>query len=336
MEVVPQTPPLPDPRHCVWQARPCCATITPMSMRKILAFGNPVYDDITTPALSTAGRVLSGCATNGCLVLARLGYHTTLVGRVGADYHQRFLSDMQRYQITPSVELAEQTAGFRLVYDAHGNRTLDVLGVAGIIEHVPASCADADAIIIGPILQETPHALIARIRQYSNAPLFLDPQGLLRRLDSSNHIEHYPDPSIQAIAPLCEVIKANELETLVLTGIDPRLHPHLAVERLHALGCRIAIMTLAEAGSYISNGAQTWAVPAYTTDARDPTGAGDTYMAGFLHAYLFNPDDLFAAGCSGAATASLWIERTGPDAPIQREEVARRTDVLLQHHIGVL
>src|SRR3978361_2192799 len=142
----------------------------------IIAFGNPVYDYIKTPSVTTGERVLSGCSTNGCLALARLGHATTLVGRVGPDYYERFLADAQRYGIASSIQLCEQTGGFGLIYDRRGDRTLDVLGVAAAIEQLPADYGQADAIIIGPILQETSPELIKRIHSASDAPLFLDPQ----------------------------------------------------------------------------------------------------------------------------------------------------------------
>lgn len=295
----------------------------------IVAFGNPVYDYIQTPVITTGERVLSGCSTNGCLALSRLGHTTALVGRIGPDYYERFVSDVQRYQITPYVQLCEQTGGFGLVYDSRGDRTLDVLGVAAAITEVPAICHEAAAIIIGPILQETPLALIEQIHATSDAPLFLDPQGLLRDIGQGGRIEHFCPLALAQIAPLCHVIKANELEAQVITGIDPRTDGPEAARRLRALGCTIAIITLAEAGSLIDDGQQQYSIPAYATDARDPTGAGDTYMAGFLHAYLHDPTALYAAGCTGSATASIWIEYTGPDAPISLTEVERRAAALL-------
>lgn len=294
----------------------------------ITAFGNPVYDYIQTPVITTGERVLSGCSTNGCLALTRLGHTTTLVGRISADYHDRFVADVQHYGITPCIELCAQTGGFSLIYDARGDRTLDVLGVAEPIEHIPATSANALAIIVGPILQETPLSLIEHIHTISDAPLFLDPQGLLRRIEPDGRITHFNPPDFAQIASLCHVVKANEVEARVLTGVDPRRNGTEAVSRLKALGCAIAIVTLAEAGSLIDDGQQQYTIPAYPTDARDPTGAGDTYMAGFLHAYLQDPLDLYAAGCMGAATASIWIEYTGPDAPILSEEVERRAATL--------
>lgn len=295
----------------------------------IVAFGNPVYDEIITPAVRTDGRVLSGCSTNACLALARLGHATALVGRVGGDRYDQLLGDLRRYGILARIEVGAQTGGFRLVYDARGDRTLDVLGVAPPIEHFPDECAGARALIVGPILQETSLDFVVRVCERSAAPVFLDPQGLLRRIGHGGRIEHFAPEEFGRVARCCEVVKANELEAYVLTGIAPREDPAGAARALRALGCRIAIVTLAEAGSFIDSGERQWAIPAYTTDARDPTGAGDTYLAGFLHAYLEDPVDLYRAGCCGAATASIWIEHTGPDAPITLSEVMRRTNALL-------
>ena len=294
----------------------------------IVAFGNPVYDYIQTPVVSTGERVLSGCSTNGCLALERLGHPTTLVGCIGPDYQERFVAEAQRYGITPDIQLCDQTGGFSLIYDTRGDRTLDVLGVAASIDHVPDICVNAQAIIVGPILQETSAQLIERIGIQSSAPLFLDPQGLLRRISASGRIEHFCPPELARIAPRCRVIKANELEAHVITGIDPRVDGLGAARRLKMLGCDIAIVTLAGAGSLIDDGVRHYSIPAYATDVRDPTGAGDTYMAGFIHAYLRDPEDLYGAGCVGAATASIWIEHTGPDAPISLIEVERRAAAL--------
>lgn len=295
----------------------------------IAAFGNPVYDFIQTPVLSTGQRVLSGCATNGCLALSALGQRTALVGRVGPDYHDTLVAELTRHGIATWIDPCEETGGFALVYDERGDRTLDLLGRAAAITHLPPDLATARAVIVGPILQETPPALIERIRAASDAPLLLDPQGLLREVDAAGRVTHRCTPEFVRQASLFHVIKANELETRVITGIDPRRDGAAAVARLRALGCAIAIVTLAEAGSLIDDGQRQYAIPAFRTDARDPTGAGDTYMAGFLHAYLRDPQNLYAAGCTGAATASIWIEHCGPDAPITLTEVERRTAALL-------
>lgn len=301
-----------------------------MSATIIVAFGNPVYDYIETPSLKTGGRVLSGCSTNACLVLSQLGIQTTLVGRVGADLYDRFRADILRYGINADVQLCAQTGGFRLIYDDYGNRTLDVLGVADSIENVPEACTRAAAIIVGPILNEISLDLVKKIYTTCSAPIFLDPQGILRRVGSDGRIEHFLPDDFEKIMPLCHVVKANEIEAFVLTGVDPRKDAIKAVSRLKALGCDIAIITIAEMGSIIDNGSEIFVIPAYTTHAVDPTGAGDTYMAGFIYAYLLNPNDLYAAGCYGSAAASIWIEHTGPDVQVSGDEIIRRATTLLK------
>jgi sugar/nucleoside kinase (ribokinase family) len=302
-------------------------------MAFIAAAGNPVYDSIVTPRSTTGGRVLSGCSTNGCIALARLGHQTALVGSIGADFLSTFERDAQRFGITPYLQAGAATGGFSLNYDERGDRTLDILGLADVLRSFPQACARADAVIVGPIMQETPLALVEQIRSLSDAPLFLDPQGLLRRIDGGR-IEHYRNPEIERIAPLCAVVKANELEARVITGVDPRADGETAVRRLHALGSAIAIVTLAEAGSLIYDGKALHHIPAFATTVIDPTGAGDTYMAGFIDAYLQSPGDLYGAGCRGAACASIWIEHSGPDAPVTRTEVFRRAALLGEDERG--
>lgn len=298
-------------------------------MAPIVAFGNPVYDQIITPDFVMTGRVLSGCSTNACIALTQLGRQSVLVGRVGPDFQAAFAADMVRLGITSAVSPSVETGGFRLVYDRYGSRTLDILGVAGAIDQIPVQITDAAAIVIGPIFQETPLSLLQAIVRQTAAPLFLDPQGLLRYTDPSGGVVHHVPPDIAEIARLCHVIKANEIEAQVLTGIDPRVDAPNATRKLKALGCKVAIVTLAEAGSWIDDGTHQLHIPAYATDVRDPTGAGDTYLAGFIHGYLTDPTQLYRAGCLGAAVASIWIEHTGPDTPLPSAEIARRQALLL-------
>jgi fructoselysine 6-kinase len=55
-------------------------------------------------------------------------------------------------------------------------------------------------------------------------------------------------------------------------------------------GARLAVVTCGADGSIAFNGRAWWAAPAVSTDVVDTTGAGDSYIAGFLVAIL--------AGCS--------------------------------------
>ncbi|MBN2548991.1 MAG: hypothetical protein JXB15_07535 [Anaerolineales bacterium] len=300
-----------------------------MPRKHILAFGNPVYDVISTPYLRRTDRVLSGCSTNACLAAAMLGETATLVGTVGEDYRAPMTVHLDRLGILSSLYPSPQTGGFSLIYDDTGNRELSVLGVA---EPIPAEAdgfsPEVDIVLLGPILGEVSLELVQEIKKRISAPILLDPQGLLRGL-RDGQVVHEKTRAFSEIARLSTIVKANEVETHVVTGIDPRQQPDQAVQKLSEFGCQIAIVTLAEVGSVIYDGREIIHIPPYTTLAIDPTGAGDTYAAGFMVKYLETPQDLRQVGCFASSVASVMVENSGPDFPLTRQEAERRSEMLL-------
>ncbi len=305
----------------------------------IVGIGNPVYDFIQTPHISTHARVLSGCSTNACLAVRKLGHRAALVGRVGPDFGEQFRADMDRYGIEYELYPTAETGGFGLIYDESGDRTLDVLGIADPLIKFPGRFASADFVLVGPILGEVPAPLIREIAATTAATLFLDPQGMMRRIEDGR-VEHYRNPDLIAVLPLFDIVKPNEHEARILTGINARQQPEAAVQALYDLmaagerrppkGRPLAIVTLAEAGSVIFDGREVIRIPAYRTVAKDPTGAGDTYGGGFMFQFGRAPGDLRRAGCFASAVASVMVENTGPDFPLTLEEAERRTEYLLQ------
>jgi len=294
----------------------------------IICIGNPVYDLIHTPYVSTERRLLSGCSTNACLALSKLGEQAALVGRIGDDFRDRFLSKMGAYGIECHVAASKNTGGFSLVYNGNGSRTLDVLGIAEPITDTPDHLSRARMVLFGPILGETGLELVQKVRQKTQAPFLLDPQGLVRRLDGSR-IVHYRNPELRRILPYFEVVKANEHEAEVMTGINPRQDARAAAIKLRAYGCRVAIVTLAEAGSVLYDGHSYYVIPAYPTLARDSTGAGDVYAGSFIYRYLRNGGDLFEAACFASSAASMKVEHCGPDFPLVLSQVERRMQALV-------
>ncbi|MCK4856426.1 MAG: bifunctional hydroxymethylpyrimidine kinase/phosphomethylpyrimidine kinase, partial [candidate division Zixibacteria bacterium] len=250
----------------------------------ITCVGNPVFDLIETRRIKSEGRVLSGCSTNACLALARLGVDTALVGRVGTDFDESFRRSMEQYGISYAVEESEKSGGFKLIYyDDQGNRTLDLLGDAGALGFFPEEYVDSDWILFGPILREIDLDYVKMITAKSSAKVFIDPQGFIRK-GNSGRIEHEKTAEIEEIAALSTVFKPNEMECKVLTGIDPRLDYETPAKIIKSWGPELVIITLAELGSVIYDGNEFYRIPAYATDALDSTGAGDTYAAGIIYA----------------------------------------------------
>jgi len=298
----------------------------------ISAIGNPVYDYIKTPRVDTKERILSGCSTNAALVLAKLGKHVKLIGAVGEDFRAQFVADLKKYGIEPEIHPSRGTGGFSLVYyDAFGNRTLDLLGRAANIERFDmVSLRESEAILVGPILGEVSFDAIREIRKNYAGLFFCDPQGLLRNADESGRIYHEKTPGIEDALGQFDIVKPNELEGKVLTGIDCRKDPYEAARIVKSWGPRIVIVTLAELGSVIYDGKQFVDIPPYEIDLIDATGAGDTYMAGFTFEYLKTGGDLKKAGCFASATSSIMIENVGPDFAMTESMVRERQTKLLR------
>ncbi len=299
----------------------------------ITAIGNPVYDYIKTKKIETRGRVLSGCSTNAALALAKLGEEVALIGAIGDDYKADFEKKLDSLNIKSDIISSKESGGFSLIYyDDFGNRTLDLLGRAANIGHIaPKLYKDSSAILIGPILGEVTFDEIRDIRQNFDGFFFCDPQGLLRNADETGRIYHEKVEGIEDILGLFTVVKPNELEGKVLTGIDCRQDPYEAARIIKNWGPEIVIVTLAELGSVIYDGQEFIDIPPYEIDLIDSTGAGDTYMAGFTFEYL-KTGDLRKAGCFASCVSSIMIEQVGPDFVLTESEARLRQKTLLDKH----
>lgn len=297
----------------------------------ITAIGNPVYDYIKTQKVEPNGRILSGCSTNAALALAKMGEAVRLIGAVGDDFKEQFVRDLARYGIEYEIIPSRETGGFSLIYyDDYGRRTLDLLGRADDIERLdPSLYNDSNAVLIGPILGEVSFDLIKEIRKNFSGLYFCDPQGLIRGADENGRIYHEKVDGIEEVIGQFDIVKPNELEGEILTGIDCRDNPYEAAKIIKSWGPKVVIITLAELGSLVYDGNEFVDIPPYKIDLVDATGSGDVYMAGFTFEYLKSGGDLRRAGCFASATSSIMIEHVGPDFPMSEEMIRTRQEKLL-------
>jgi sugar/nucleoside kinase (ribokinase family) len=294
-------------------------------MTMIAGIGNPVYDIIKTPFIQREGRILSGCSTNACIVSAQLMTKALLVGCVGEDYKKETEKVLSHFGVEPVLYPSQQTGGFSLLYDHAGNRELTVIGRADNIREVPERVSSADIIFLGPILQEINPSLVETLSR-GNSILFCDLQGFLRDIKNGTIIHIFPQ-FLKEILPLFDIIKPNEPEAYTMTGKYASEHPQQVMETLYSYGPSICIVTLAEKGSLVYDGKELIKIPAFQTEANDPTGAGDTYAAGFMVKYL-QSKNLYESGLFASCTASLWVESVGPCITITHEKVNERVEKL--------
>jgi sugar/nucleoside kinase (ribokinase family) len=296
-------------------------------MFDMVGIGNPVYDTIITPFSKTDGRVLSGCSTNACLAAKRLGSaRVGLVGSIGHDYAEKFQRDMAKYGIEASVDSSShETGGFHLIYDAKGDRTLDVLGIAGkiSIKNVPEEFLQSRFFLIGPIMGEVDLELIRFLRSSTSGRIFLDPQGLIRLLGSDKRVIYRCNQDeFSKIVKLVDFVKPNEREFETMTG---EKDPTLALQCLREMGATVPIVTLAERGSILLDGNTQYRIPAFTTRAIDPTGAGDVYGGSFIAEFM-RGGIIVDAALYASAAASLMVEQVGPDFQMEPRVVMERRE----------
>lgn len=123
---------------------------------------------------------------------------------------------------------------------------------------------------------------------------------------------------------LTDIIIPNEGEATALTGIDT-VDAASTAESANALirrGCRRVIITLAENGSYYADAeGDQFAIPAFHVKAVDSTGAGDTFIGGFLS--RFHNHDVEDAIVYATAASGIAVSRQGgqPSIPLEAEVV---------------
>ena len=228
---------------------------------------------------------------------------------------------------THGAKVVSSTGGFKLIYDAFGNRTLDVLGVSEDIyfEDIPVEFLESEIILFGPILGEVNLDLIRSVKSHSKAEIFLDPQGMIREIGSNMRIKEIGDVNeTKSICELVDIIKPNEHESFMMADNE---NPFTVSRLLVEWGAKLSIVTLAEKGSIITREHGQVRIHSYKTVAKDSTGAGDTYAGAFITKYL-QGGDIYHCGLFASAAASIKVENTGPDFILDTVEVDRRIKIL--------
>ncbi len=112
-------------------------------------------------------------------------------------------------------------------------------------------------------------------------------------------------PLWELIEEMCDVVFLNEEEACTLCESDVAT----ALDRLGE-AVRTVVVKLGRRGSVVRHEGETYEVGVHPVTARDTTGAGDAYAAGFLYGYIHGWDPARAADL-GARVASLTVGQVG-------------------------
>lgn len=276
----------------------------------ILVVGSVAIDDIETP-FGSADNVLGGSAV---YIAVASSYFTTpvrLVGVVGGDYPRHAIDFMNERGIDlEGLEVVTDGKTFRwrgrYHYDLNHRDTLALnLNVFEKFDpKIPESYKKTRYICLGnidPVLQR-------RVLEQVIKPKFV--VG-----DTMNFwIETKRAELLKAI-PMFDAFILNDSEARLLSN-EPNLLR--AARKIREMGAKTLIIKKGEHGALLFDGDQIFSAPAYPLeDIFDPTGAGDTFAAGFT-AWLAKTDDLShenlkRAVIYGSTMASFCVEKISLD-----------------------
>jgi len=256
-----------------------------------------------------------GTAYYAPLAMRYLGMNVAVVTRVSEE-GRGLLSRLHQAKVTIFVGESPETTTFVNTYpEGKEGRRQYVLSIARPFTVEDIGGIEAKVFHLGPLTTEdVPLDLMRHLAARSTVSL--DVQGFLRSVGQEDggeravRLADWPDKS-EAL-PLVSILKADEQEAHVLSNESV---PRRMARALSEYGPPEVIITRGSQGSLICAAGQMHDVPAFPPRTLvDPTGCGDTYMAGYLFRRQTG-NDLREAGEFAARTATAKLERSGPLAP---------------------
>jgi len=276
-------------------------------MHDVWVVGHVTLDRITTPDGVT--ECAGGTSTYFSLALARLGGDVAVLTRMAPEDQEALLAAEREAGIEVRCGSSGETTVFENRYcGSDGDRRVQRVGAVGL-PFVPDDVRELQARLfhLGPL---TPGDMSVDFIEAmaDRGRVSLDVQGLVRRIDRGS-VEPCDWPEKARGLARVSILKADEGEAYVLTGESDALR---SARRIAAWGPEEVLVTRASQGAVLFAGGEIHQVPAIATPHPvDPTGCGDTFMAGYVSARLGGAAPAQAARF-GAAAAALKLGHVGP------------------------
>ena len=216
-----------------------------------------------------------GSAANTIVALARMGFPTKFIGKVGEDQEGDYLLENLKPVQIDMIHRGQRSGACLVVLDRHQDRFLFVRGNAN-------STLTAEEINFD-VLKDISWV---HLTSFIGESPFEAQKVLLNLLDSSMKVsmdpgEIYAKTGLNKIRPLikrCHLLFLTEREVGLLTHQDL----HAGAKSLMKAGPAVLVCKRGSQGSHIFTKKGDFEVPAIRVEVVDNTGAGDVYNAGFL------------------------------------------------------
>src|SRR5258707_582839 len=291
----------------------------------VLIVGSTALDSIKTPKAENP-RLLGGSASHAA-VAASFFAPVKLVGIVGEDFPQRYLSLYKRHKVDlEGLQIAAgKTFHWSGEYEVNMNNRRTLATELGVFEtftpKLPVAYQASPFVLLANIAPSLQHHVLNQMRRPKL--VVADTMDLWLNI---------------ALADLMKLLKRvdgfvlNDSEAHQLTQED---NVFAAMQKIHKLGPRYVIIKKGSHGSILSGPRGFFICPAYPLHkVVDPTGAGDSFVGGMM-GYLSTAkgsidDNIRRAMISGSVTASFCCEGFGLNrtTKIKRSQIDARVKEL--------
>ena len=288
-----------------------------MKIMDIACVGDIAVDYISTvnnfPEINSNSDVLDftrafgGSAANTAIMCARLGAKTGLYACIGADFPTEYMEELKELNVHKNlVKSTLNTTTAMLYSNREAQLTFFYRGASREINEGEPPDGVLEAGVVHLCRDFT--GAFRKIVQKSDAQISFNPGYGLDEIEKEE---------LEYILRHTTILFINEHEQRYLMRVF-----ELKREDVGELGPDIVVLTLGSKGCKIFSEGEEKEIGAVPTTLVDPTGAGDSFAAGFLVGYS-KRHSLEECARIGAAVASVTISTRGTHPEVTREEIMR-------------
>ncbi len=277
----------------------------------LLTIGSVAFDALETPYGKT-DKIIGGSCTYIALASAFFVPRVNVVAVVGDDFPQSYMDTLTSKGINlDGLQIKQGEKSFFWAGKYHNNMNsrdtlvTDLNVLADFKPVIPASYQDCDYLMLGNL---TPQVQIEAIEGLAKRPKLIV-------MDTMNFWMDVAMDDLKRVLKMVDVLCINDEEARQLSE---QYSLRTAAKLIMAMGPKTLIIKKGEHGALLFQDQNMFYCPALPLEeVFDPTGAGDTFVGGFI-GYLAKTDDtsfenMRKAIVYGSAMASFCVEKFGTE-----------------------
>ena len=277
----------------------------------LLTIGTVAFDALETPYGKT-DKIIGGSCTYIALSAAFFLPQVNVVAVVGDDFPQAYMDSLISKGINlEGLQIKKGEKSFFWAGKYHNNMNsrdtlvTDLNVLADFKPMIPNSYQDCEYLMLGNL---TPQVQIEAIQGLKNRPKLVV-------MDTMNFWMDVAMDDLKKVLKLVDVLCINDEEARQLSG---QYSLRTAAKLIMEMGPKTLIIKKGEHGALLFQDSKMFYCPALPLEeVFDPTGAGDTFVGGFI-GYLAQTNDISfenmrKAIVYGSAMASFCVEKFGTE-----------------------